>query len=84
MLEGNRISDFEMERKYNKIGGVDYLKFFVAPLSLTIFQETNLVLELPHGIAYSIGLEMICTRELDSGESVQLGCEGVSFPDQNG
>lgn len=83
-LEGSRISNFEMERRHNLIGGIDYLKFYVPPLQVTIFTETNLVLELPNGIAYYVGDEMVCTRELETGKKVELQCEGVGFSDGSG
>ena len=73
-LEGNRISNFELERVNNKIGAIDFLKFYVPPLQVTIFTETNLILELPNGIAFYVGDEMVCTRELESGEKAELQC----------
>ena len=78
-LEGNRISNFELERVNNRIGGIDFLKFYVPPLQVTIFTETNLILELPNGIAFYVGDEMVCTRELESGEKAELQCQGVEF-----
>ena len=80
-LEGNRISNFELERVNNRIGGIDFLKFYVPPLQVTIFTETNLILEIPNGIAYYVGDEMVCTRELKSGEKAELQCQGVEFSD---
>ena len=83
-LEGSRISNFELERVHNKIGGLDFLKFYVPPLQVTIFTETNLVLEIPNGIAYYAGEDMVCTRELESGEKAELECQGVEFSDGTG
>lgn len=80
-LEGSRISNFELERVNNLIGAVDFLKFYVPPLRVTVFTETNLVLEIPNGIAYYIGDQMVCTRKLSNGEKAQLECEGVEFSD---
>ena len=73
-----------MERKTNLIGGIDYLKFYVPPMQVTIFSAANLILELPHGIAYSLEDEMVCLRELEEGEQVELDCEGVAFADDFG
>ena len=73
LLEGNRISNFEMERKYNLIGGLDYLKFYVPPMQMTMFMDTNLVLELPEGIAFAVVDDIMkCTREGENGEQIQL------------
>ena len=54
-LEGSRISNFELERVNNRIGGLDFLRFYVPPMQVTIFTETSLILELPQGIAYYVG-----------------------------
>ena len=71
-LEGSRISNFELERVNNLIGGVDFLKFYVPPLRVTIFTNTNLVMEIPNGIAYYMGESMACTRVLSTGEKAEL------------
>ena len=83
-LEGNNIEQIELQRKYNLIGSIDFLKFYMPPMSVTIYSAANMILELPHGIAYSLGDEMICTRELDNGEEVELPCDGVAIEDENG
>ena len=62
-----------MERKYNLIGGLDYLKFYVPPMQMTMFMDTNLVLELPEGIAFAVVDDIMkCTREGENGEQIQL------------
>lgn len=68
------MKDFEIERKFNKIGGLDLLKFYVPPLSRTVNEETHLILSLPHEVAYQTDPqnEMICVRELETGEIVRL------------
>ena len=62
-----------MERKYNLIGGLDFLKFYVPPMQMTMFMDTNLVLELPEGIAFAVVDDiMVCTRDKENGEQIQL------------
>ena len=46
------MSDFIVERKVNRIGDKDWLKFYVPALSVALYTDTNIVLELPDGLAY--------------------------------
>ena len=76
-LEGSKIDDFTMERVSNVLGGLDLLRFEVPPLTMTLFLDTDIVLELPNGIAYDPDYyqdELVCRRELASGELVQIAC----------
>ena len=74
-LEGSKIDHFEMHRRYNLIGGVDYLDIYVPPLQVSVFVAADLIVELPHGIAYSLGDDMVCIRTLDNGREVELPYE---------
>ena len=56
-LEGSKMKDFEIERKYNRIGGKDVLKFYVPPLAETVYEQTHLILDLPHEVAYEFEQE---------------------------
>ena len=44
----------------------------------------NLIVELPHGIAYSLGDDMVCIRTLDVGREVELPCEAISINEDRG
>ena len=77
------MKDFEIERKYNRIGGKDVLKFYVPPLAETIYEKTHLILDLPHEVAYEFEQEpgkFQCARQLENGEFVERECELVSVP----
>lgn len=52
LLEGSVMRDFEVERKFNRIGADDLLKFYLPPIESTLFLETHLVMELPNEVAY--------------------------------
>jgi len=80
------MKDFEIERKFNKIGGLDLIKFYVPPLSRTVNEETHLILSLPHEVAYQTDPrnEMICVRELETGEIVRLKCEIATVQGEDG
>ena len=86
LLEGSVMREFEIERKFNRIGEDDMLKFYLPPIESTLFLETNLVLELPNEVAYlSDKMEGVqCHRELESGEQVKLECDIFSLPSANG
>ena len=59
--------DFEIERRKNKIGEDDLLKFYLPPQEKTMFLETHLLVELPDGIAYE-SENTVCVRELENGQ----------------
>ena len=85
MLEGTLMQDFEVERRFNRVGEIDFLKFYLPPVAKTMYLETNLILELPNGVAFeyeeidSINAGTFCTRELDSGELVELECDSMAL-----
>ena len=76
-LEGTKVPEYVVERKHNLIGGEDYLKFYVPPLQVTIFLDTDLILEIPSGVALptSNPEDSTCSRELASGEKIPLKCD---------
>ena len=61
LLQGIEIPSFTVERRHNLIGGIDFLKFYVPRLNVRIYQEANVIITVPEGVAIWAGTDaMVC------------------------
>ena len=75
--------EIEIERKSNRLGEMDLLKFFLPPQDKTMFLETHLIIELPSGVAYEADTT-VCSRELENGQQIELECDTMALWDKDG
>lgn len=75
--------DFEIERRNNRLGENDILKFYLPPQDKTMFLETHLIVDVPSGVAYEAETT-VCARELENGQQIQLECDTMALPMSDG
>ena len=84
-LSGVDISDIELERKDNLVGGLDFLKLYIPRMEGSFTVDTDMVVELPENLAFfKRGQVPLCQRTFvlqGASSLVDVECDIETFED---